>query len=173
MIGGIDLRQRRIRQAGPDLILAEQRDAEIAAHRQRLPIGAQRHLGLVDLAVARIEHVAVLVFQSVALHVADEGHPEPRRILPIVGAFRAGRIGRIAGIEKQFGEHAFEDAVVIDHQEPADRLALLDLLPQPGRRRFHRLRGEFAGKREPDHDGEYQLKSGQLAHRHHLINSHK
>ena len=94
---GIDLRHRRIRQPGPDLVLAEQRDAEIAAHRQRLPVGAQRHLGLVDLAVARIEHVAVLVFQSVALHVADEGDAEPRRVLAIVGAFRAGRIGRIAG----------------------------------------------------------------------------
>ena len=87
MIGGIDLRHRRIRQTGPDLILAQQRDAEIAAHRQRLPIGAQRHLGLVDLAVARIEHVAVLVFQSVALHVADEGrgrataHPCDRRCI--------------------------------------------------------------------------------------------
>ena len=38
---------------------------DIAAHRQRLAIGADGHLGLVDLAVARIEHVAVLVFQSV------------------------------------------------------------------------------------------------------------
>ena len=158
--GGIDLRHRRIRQTGPDLILAEQRDAEIAAHRQRLSVGTERHLGLVDLAVARIEHVAVLVFQAVALHVADEGEAEPRRILAIVGAFRADRIGRIARLEKKLGERAFEDAVVIDHQKPSDRLALLELLPQPGRRRLRGLRGKLGGKREPDHDRQYQSKSG-------------
>ena len=57
-------------------------------------------------------------------------------------------LGGSPGSRNSLGEHAFEDAVVIDHQKPPDRLALLDLLPQPGRRRLHRLRGEFAGKRE-------------------------
>src|SRR5262249_24128408 len=68
---GIDLGHRGIRQPSPGLVLAEQRDAEIAAQDQRLPIGAQRHLGVVDRAVARIENVAVLIFQSIPLHVAD------------------------------------------------------------------------------------------------------
>src|SRR4030095_10264635 len=67
-------------------------------------------------------------------------------------------------------DRAFVGGVAIDHQEPADRLALLELLPQAARRRVPRLRGEVTGKREHDHDREYQLQSGQPAHRHHLIN---
>src|SRR4051812_44368668 len=58
--GGIDLGDGAIGQAGPGLVAAEQRDADIAAQRQGLPIRAQGHLGAVDLAVAGIEHVAVL-----------------------------------------------------------------------------------------------------------------
>ena len=61
------------------------------------PSATDRHLGLVDIAVARIEHVAALIVQSVTLHVADEGNAEQRHVLAIVGAFRADRIGRIAG----------------------------------------------------------------------------
>ena len=131
--GGIELGHRRIRQPEPGLILAEQRDPHIAAHRQRLAVGADAHLGLVNLAVARIENVAVLIFQSVALHIADEGDSEYRRVLAIVGAFCANRVRILAGQRKRLGDHAFEDAVVIDEQEPAHRLAVLDLLPQPGR----------------------------------------
>ena len=48
-----------------------------------------------------------------------------------------------AEYEKELRKHAFEDAVAIDHQKPSDRLALLDLLPQSGRRKFCRLRGEL------------------------------
>ena len=117
----------------PDLILAEQREPHIAAHGQRLAVRAQRHLRLVDFAVARIEHVAVLVFQSVALHVADEGQSEPGLVLAIVGAFGAERVRVFAGLHKHFGDRALEhDAVAIDHQKPAVRLAVLGLLPQPG-----------------------------------------
>ena len=94
--GGIERGHRRIRQSEPDLILAEQRDTHIAAHGERLAVGADGHLGLVDLAVARIENVAVLIFQSVALHVADEGHSEHRRVLAVVGAFCANHVGIFA-----------------------------------------------------------------------------
>src|ERR1700743_2262321 len=86
--GGIDLGDSAVRQTRPSLIAAEQRNADIAAQRQGLPVRAQGHLGVVDLAVAGIEHVAVLIFQTIAFHVADEGDAEPRRVLAIVGALR-------------------------------------------------------------------------------------
>jgi hypothetical protein len=55
----------------PDFVLSEQRDAEIAAHRKGLTIRAQRHPGVVDAAIARIEDIAVIVSQALPLHAAD------------------------------------------------------------------------------------------------------
>jgi hypothetical protein len=130
--GGIELGHRRIRQSVPDLILAEQRNPPIAAHRELLAVGADAHLGFINLAVARIENIAVLVLQSIALHIPDEGYSEHRRVLAIVRTFRANIIGGVfAGERERLGDHAFEDAIVIDHEKPRHRLAVLDLLPQP------------------------------------------
>src|SRR6476659_2249818 len=61
--GGIDLGDGAVRQSDPCLVPAEQRNADIAAQGQGLPIRAQGHHGAVDLAVAGIEHVAVLIFR--------------------------------------------------------------------------------------------------------------
>src|SRR5450756_258254 len=91
---------------------------------------------MIDLAVARIEHVAVLVFQSVALHVPDEGNSEHRRVLAVIGAFGADIVARLAGQRKRLGDDAFEDAVVIDHEKPHYGLAVLEPLPQPRGRRL-------------------------------------
>src|SRR5580698_530544 len=55
--GRIELGHGCIRQPVPDLILAEQGDAEIAAHRERLTVRTEGHLGVVDLAVARIKEI--------------------------------------------------------------------------------------------------------------------
>ena len=62
--------------------------------------------------------------------------------------FEQTGLGGSPGSGKSLGDHAFKDAVVIDHQEPADRLAVLDLLPQPRGRRFGGLRGNAAGKQQ-------------------------
>ena len=127
--GGIDLGDGAIGQAGPGLVAAERRDADIAAQRQGLPIRAQGHLGAVDLSVAGIEHVAVLIFQTIALHVADEGDTEPGRVLAVVGALRTDPRACTARLGEQFRHQAFEDAVVIDDQHVKPGLAVLDLLP--------------------------------------------
>src|SRR4029078_4144084 len=99
---------RRIRQPIPGLILAEQRDAQIAAHSQRLTVRAEAHLSLIDLTVARTEAGAILVFKPLALHVSNDGNSEHRRILAVVGASRADRIRVFAGLWESFGENAFE-----------------------------------------------------------------
>src|SRR5450432_3197116 len=95
--GGIERGHLRVRQPEPGFILAEQRNSPIASHRERLTVRADAHLGFIDFAVARIENVAVLVFQAVALHVPDKGNSEQRRVLAVVGAFRAGLVDVFAG----------------------------------------------------------------------------
>jgi len=75
----------------------------------------------------------------------------------VVGAFRAGRIRRIARLRKHLCDDALERAVVVDHQKPADRLAVLELLPQArGRGRIERTRGHRAGKRNRKRGGSRQ-----------------
>ena len=118
--------------------LPSSENADVAAHGQGLAIGADGHLGFIDLAVARIENVAVLIFQTVALHVPDEGNAEHRCILAVVGAFRADLIGVFAGQRKHLGDGALENAVVIDHQKPDHRFAVFQFLPQPRRAGFGR-----------------------------------
>ena len=58
----IDLVEGGLRQARPILIFSQQRNAEIAAHHQRLAVRRQRHLRAVDVAVARIEDGPVGIF---------------------------------------------------------------------------------------------------------------
>src|SRR5262245_11727864 len=109
----IYLRHGAVRQALPYLVLAEQRNAEIAAHGQDPTVGAERHHGAVDGAVARIEDIAFIVAQSVALHVPDEGKAEQRRIPAVVRTSGAGRIGRVAGSRPQFRKGALPEAIAL------------------------------------------------------------
>src|SRR5262245_655217 len=115
----------------PDFILAEHDDGEIAAQRQRFPVRADAHDGVVDLAVARIEDVAALVFQSVALHVPDQRQADDRHVLAVVLAFPAARIGIVAGLREDPGYGAFIGAMALDEHEPGRRPVVLDLLPEP------------------------------------------
>src|SRR6185369_16751766 len=142
----------RIRQPVPGLVLAEQRDAQIAAHGQRLTVRAEAHLSLIDLAVARIEDGAILVFKPLALHVSNDGNSEHRRILAVVGASYADRIGIFPGLWEGFGKDAFEDSLVIYYQKPSHRLAVLCLLPQPRSRRVGGV--SCNGDRERRDDGQ-------------------
>src|SRR5712664_1309620 len=160
--GGIERGQFRIRQPEPGLILAEQRNPPIAAHRERLTVRADGHLGFIDFAVARIENVAVLIFQSVTLHFPDKGKSEQWRILAVVVAFRANLIGIFAWKRERLGDHALEDSIMIDKEEPSHRLAVLDLLPQPCGRGLGGLPREHGGEQhdEPRHDRQRLSKSG-------------
>ena len=78
----IELRDVGIRQPLPGLVATEQRKADIAAHGQFLAVGADGHLGMIDLAIARIEHVAVLVLQSPAARFMSR-----IKEMPCTGAF--------------------------------------------------------------------------------------
>src|SRR5687768_7039626 len=69
--GDINFSHGAFRQTPPDLALAEQLDAEVAADHQPLPIGTQFHTGLIDRPIARIENGAVLVVAALALHALD------------------------------------------------------------------------------------------------------
>src|SRR5262249_22209913 len=139
----------------------EQRDAEIAAQIQRLTVRADLHVGVIDLAVARIEDVAVLVFElALALHVADEGEAEERLVLAIVLAFAANNV-LLARLPKHLGESALEGPVVLDDQHPDDGLAVLDLLPQAGGRWFRRRRaGRETERRRAADDRREKIRSG-------------
>src|SRR5262249_18504329 len=123
-----------------------------------LAVGAQRHHGAVDGAVARIDDVAVIVAQSVALHATDEGHAEQRRIPAIVRASGAGRIGSVAGPGKQLRKRALEDAVALHEEKPSHRLAgFVLLLPKAGDGRFRGLDGERgARERHEARDEQYR-----------------
>ena len=129
---------------------------------------------MVDLAVARIEDVAVLKMQALALHVADKRDAEPRRVPAVVGAFGADLLRRFIGAGgKGLGHHAFKNPVVVDHQHIECGLAIFDLLPQPHGRRLCGLRREGNGKHhgENRHERQRQSKSGYSSpHRHHLTN---
>src|SRR6202023_2522591 len=110
-----------------------------------LPIRAQGSLGAVDLAVAGIEHVSVLIFQTIALHVADEGDTEPGRVLAVVGTLRTDPRACTARLGEKFRHHAFEDTVVIDDQHVKPGLAVLDLLPEARRGGVSRSRPSGGG----------------------------
>src|ERR1700758_417073 len=61
-IGG----ERAVRQSMPHLALAQERNTEIAPHRQLLAVGAELHERVVDGAVARIENRSALVGKTIA-----------------------------------------------------------------------------------------------------------
>src|SRR6185312_3948917 len=91
------------------------------------------HFGLVDVAVTRIENVAVLVIEALALHIADERNAEHRLIAAVIRAAIANGVRWIGGPRKRLGDRAFEDAAaVVDEQDPDHRLAVDLLLPQAG-----------------------------------------
>ena len=94
--GRVDRGDGVVRQAVPDLVHPEQRDAEIAADGEHLSVTAEIHLRAIHGAVARIEDVAIHIVQALPLHVPDEGHAEHRLVLPVVGAAGAKLIGRIS-----------------------------------------------------------------------------
>ena len=108
---------------------------------------------MLDLAVARIENVAVLIFQAVALHVADEGNSEHRRVLAVVGAFRADRrIGSSPGSGNVLAITPSKMPSWSTTSTPDHGLAVLDLLPQSRGRRLaptvRRLRRDAHGNAE-------------------------
>src|SRR5205823_4396469 len=79
-------------------------------------------------------------------------------------------------LRENLGDHTFEDAVVIDHENVDDRFALLDLLPQPRGRRLRRVKRHRAGNADGDagqacQHGVPSKSQERAAHRHHLTNS--
>src|SRR6266581_8943115 len=108
--GPVELRHRALGQALPDLIHAQQRNAEVAAHGQRLAVRAQRHDGVVDLAIARIENVAVFIFQAVPPHATHKRQPKQRGVLAVTHAMGTSWIGLVTGSRKQLGDRPFKNA---------------------------------------------------------------
>src|SRR3974377_1694739 len=98
--GSIELGDRTIGKTIPDLIHAEKWYAEIAPQRQPLSIGAHRHHGAADIAIAWLDDVAALVMQSLPLHVTDQGKAEQGRVPAVAGTIDAGRIGGVPGPPK-------------------------------------------------------------------------
>src|SRR5690606_6619967 len=92
----------------PDLRLADEGDA---AGNLQLPAALdQLHLGLVDLALVRLEDGAAGVLAAaLGLHAADDLHPGDRLALAVVLALVAGRVG-LAGVD-QLDDAALERAV--------------------------------------------------------------
>ena len=70
----------------PHFVAPEQCDPKVTADGQRLIVGAYRHHRAVDIAVPRIEDVAALIGQAVALHVPDQGQAEQLCILAVIPA---------------------------------------------------------------------------------------
>ena len=60
-----------IGQTIPDFVVSQNRNAHIAAKRESSTIGIDGHVRTVNLAIARIEDVATLVFQAVSFHPPD------------------------------------------------------------------------------------------------------
>ena len=127
----------------PDFIHAEKWNAEIAAHRQRLAVGAHRHHRVVHLAVSGIDDVPVLVSQAQPLHAPDQGQAEERCVPAIIRTSGTDRVGLVAGSGKQLGNSALIGSVALHKEKPPDRASgLVLLLPKPGSRG---LRGASRG----------------------------
>src|SRR5215471_11692104 len=94
--GAVELRHRALGQALPDLVHAKERNAEIAAQRERLAIGTECHDRAVDLAVARIDDGAVLVFEALPLHAANQRKTQQGRVFAVVLAAAADLVGIFA-----------------------------------------------------------------------------
>jgi hypothetical protein len=91
-------------------------------YREGLTIWAQRHLGSVYCAIARVEDIAVLVRQSLPLHAADRRKTEDGCVSTGVDAFAADRIWWALESRERFRDRAFVDPVAFDKKEPRDRL---------------------------------------------------
>src|SRR5450830_485055 len=129
--GRIEVFDGAVGEAGPDLIHSQKRYPKVTAEGEPLAIWADRHHGAVHGAVARVENVAILVSQSAAFHVPDERDAEYRRISAVIHAFGADRIELVLGPRKYLGDGTLIDALVLDEQKPAYRLAsFVQLLPQ-------------------------------------------
>jgi hypothetical protein len=86
------------------------------------------------LAVARIEDVAVLVDETLALHALDDGQAKRRRILLVALAAGADRMRVFAGLKEHFGDGAFVNTIMLKYEKPAaDSAFLVDLRPHAGR----------------------------------------
>ena len=111
--------------------LTEERDRDISPDRELLPVLAQVHPGVIDVAVARIENRAVLVFLAVATHLLDDGQPEHRRVLLLAFAFRADGVRLLARLLRHLDEPALVKAVDLGEVEPgAEFPVVVDLLPE-------------------------------------------
>src|ERR1035441_10718799 len=96
---------------------------------------------MIDLAVARIEDVAVLVDETLALHALDDGQAKRRRILLVALAAGADRMRVFAGLKEHFGDGAFVNTIMLKYEKPAaDSAFLVDLRPHAGRGRLGRDR---------------------------------
>src|SRR5664280_420093 len=118
-------------EAGPDLIHSQKWYPKVAADSEPPTIRADRHHGVVHVAVARVENVAILISQSAALHVPDERNAEHRRIPAVIHASGADRMELVLGPRKNLGDDALIDPIVLHEQKPTYRpTGLIQLLPQ-------------------------------------------
>src|ERR1035437_6442590 len=118
-------------EAGPDLIHSQKWYPKVAADSEPPTIRADRHHGVVHVAVARVENVAILISQSAALHVPDERDAEHRRIPAVIHASGADRMELVLGPRKNLGDDALIDPIVLHEQKPTYRpTGLIQLLPQ-------------------------------------------
>src|ERR1035441_2346144 len=119
---------------------------------------------MIDLAVARIEDVAVLVDETLALHALDDGQAKRRRILLVALAAGADRMRVFAGIDEHFGDGAFVNTIMLKNEKPAaDSAFLVDLRPHAGRGRLGRA--QRTGTRERGHKtGHDDRQKPQLHH---------
>src|SRR5215217_7549487 len=133
----------------PHLALTEQRNAQIAANDERLPVGAHLHERVVGRAVTRIENGPVLVSQSVAAHALDECDAEDGSIL--LFAFAAGAAPGsdiLAGLGKHFDDLSLVDPVALGDAKPSLRLCrLIAFFPEPSGGRHALLRDDRRGGR--------------------------
>src|ERR1044071_3288404 len=93
----------RLLAAYPRLGSAKERYADVAAYDELLAAVGQSHSGAIHLAVFRIEDLTAAPLVAVAAHVAEDRHPDDRRVLERARAL---------------GAHAV--VVCRGHQDPAD-----------------------------------------------------
>ena len=128
--GRLEICDRAVGEAGPDLTHSQKRYSKIVADGEPLAIRANRHHGEVYLPVARVENVAVGVSQS-ALHIPDERDAENWRISAVVHEFGVDRIGLVLGPRKNLGDDALINSIALHEQKPNNESAsFIRLLPQ-------------------------------------------
>src|SRR5262249_43767383 len=107
---------------------------DVSVHVERLAIFRQRGFGVVDVAVFRIEDLAVSPFPAVALfacEVPEEDQTDDRLTLLCTGAFRACLLRLLPGLWIRLQDLADEFSLVFPQAEHALDLArvLVDALP--------------------------------------------